>query len=100
MTIRHIVIWTMAADDAATRADQAAEVARRLRALRGVVPSIRALEASVNSVDVPGNADVVLIADFEDEAGLEAYQSHPQHKEVGAYIRSVTAARAAVDFAV
>ena len=100
MTIRHVVTWGMAAEDAATRAAHAAEVADRLRALDGVVESIRAIEVGLNSVDVAGNADVVLIADFDDEAGLQAYQTHPAHQEVAGFIRNVTGARAAVDFEV
>jgi len=39
----------------------------------------------------------VLVADFDSVADLEAYQVHPAHEEVVAYVRSVAAARAAVD---
>jgi len=45
MTLRHVVMWTMAAGDAATRAEHAGEVARRLSALvvmsRDVVSATR-----------------------------------------------------------
>ena len=41
MTIRHVVSWKLAAEDDAVRAEQAAEVARRLNALDGVVPQLR-----------------------------------------------------------
>ncbi len=97
MTIRHIVTWGMAADDPAVRAEHAAEVAARLRALDGVVESIRALTVGVNVLDIPGNADVALVADFDDAAGLAAYQTHPAHEAVVGFIRSVTGSRSAVD---
>lgn len=100
MTIRHIVAWTLAADDADTRADQAAEVARRLNALVGVVPSIRSLSAGANVAYPEVNGHVAVVADFDDLAALEAYQVHPAHQEVAAYVRSVVASRIAVDFEV
>ncbi|MCT9820731.1 Dabb family protein [Microbacterium sp. W1N] len=100
MTIRHIVAWKMAAEDAGTRAEQAAEVARRLHALVGVVPSIRTLSAGPNVAYPEGNADVAVVIDFDDLAGLDAYQTHPAHQETAGYIRSVAGGRLAVDFEV
>lgn len=100
MTIRHVVAWQLAAEDADTRAEQAAEVARRLRSLVGVVPSIRALSAGPNAAYAHANVDVAVVIDFDDVPGLDAYQTHPAHQEVAAYIRSVVAGRMAVDFEV
>lgn len=100
MTIRHVVAWKLAAEDADTRAQQAAEVARRLAGLVGVVPSIRALSAGPNAAYADANVDVAVVMDFDDVAGLDAYQTHPAHQEVAAYIRSVVAGRMAVDFEV
>ena len=98
MTVRHVVAWKMASDDAGVRAEQAAEVARRLAALVGVVPSIRALSAGANVAYPDGNADVAVVIDFDDLEGLEDYQVHPAHQEAAAYIRSVAGGRMAVDF--
>ncbi len=98
MTIRHVVGWKLAAEDAETRAEHAAEIARLLHALVGVVPSIRSLSAGVNVAFPDTNADVAIVADFDDIEGLEAYGAHPAHLEVVAYVRSVVASRLAVDF--
>ncbi len=98
--IRHVVIWKMAADDADTRAEHAAEVARLLRGLVGVVPVIRSLSVGVNVAVPESNADVSLVIDLDDLDALEAYQTHPAHQEVAGYIRSVTGGRMAVDFEV
>lgn len=100
MTIRHIVAWKLAADDAAVRAEHAAEVARRLQSLMGVVPTLRSLSAGPNAAYADVNGDVALVADFDDVAGLDAYQVHPAHQEVAAYVRSVVSSRIAVDFEV
>ena len=95
--IRHVVSWKLAAEDAAVRAEQAAEVARRLNALMGVVPELRAVSAGANVAHPDVNWDVTLVADVDSLEDLEAYQVHPAHQEVGAYLRSVVASRAAVD---
>ncbi|WP_460796999.1 Dabb family protein [Microbacterium sp. GXF0217] len=100
MTIRHVVMWKLASADAAERAAQAAEVARRLNALSGVVPELLAISAGANSLYPDANWDVTLVSDFADAAALEAYQLHPAHEEAAAYIRSVVSGRVAVDFEV
>ncbi|MFK4759996.1 Dabb family protein [Microbacterium sp. ZW T5_45] len=98
MTIRHVVTWKLAAEDAAVRAEQAAEVARRLNALDGVVPQLRSISAGANAAYPDANWDVTLVADFDSIEELEAYQVHPAHEDVVAYVRSVVASRVAVDF--
>ncbi len=100
MTIRHVVAWTLAAEDPETRAEHAAEVARRLQSLADVVPSVRSLSAGPNLAYPDVNGHVAIVADFDDLDGLEAYQVHPAHLEVVTYVRSVVASRIAVDFEV
>jgi hypothetical protein len=98
MTIRHVVTWKLASQDAAERGAQAAEVARRLNALEGVVPQLRSISAGANAAYADVNWDVTLVADFDSIEALEEYQVHPAHEEAAAYIRSVVASRVAVDF--
>ena len=69
--IRHIVSWKLAAEDADLRAEQAADVARRLNALDGVVPQLRAISAGANVDNPDTNWDVTLVADFDSIAALE-----------------------------
>lgn len=96
--LRHVVTWKLASEDAAERGQQAAEVARRLNALDGVVPQLRSISAGANSVYPEANWDVTLVADFDSIEALEQYQVHPAHEEAAVYIRSVAASRVAVDF--
>jgi hypothetical protein len=100
MTIRHVVAWKLAAADAATRAEQAAEISRLLHTLPSLVPEIRDLEVGINALELEGNFDVVLIADFDDEDALQRYGAHPEHQKVASYIHSVVADRTAVDYRV
>lgn len=98
--IRHVVAWKLAAEDDAVRAAHAAEVARRLNALDGVVPQLRSISAGANVAYPDTNWDVTLVADVDSIEALEEYQVHPAHEEVVAYVRSVVASRVAVDFEV
>lgn len=98
MTIRHIVLWKLASEDADERAAHAAGIAERLRSLVGVVPAIRRLAVEDNVAYPEVNADVALIMEVDDLEALEAYQTHPAHQEAAGYIRSVVAARMGIDF--
>jgi hypothetical protein len=98
MTLRHVVSWKMASEDPAERAEHAAGIVQRLEGLVGVVDEIGALSVGVNTAYPDANWDVALVADFADLAALEAYQVHPAHQEVVAYVRAVSGARSAVDF--
>ena len=91
--------WKLRTEDPAERAAQAAKVSADLGALREVVPSIVDLSIGPDVVG-GGNWDVALVADFADRAGLDAYQTHPDHQAVAGYIRSVVSDRVAVDFEV
>lgn len=97
MTIRHVVMWKLATEDPAERAEQIERMSQKLRGLVGVVPSLASLTVGPDVVG-GGNWDVCLVTDFADRAGLDEYQVHPSHQEVAAYVRSVVSERAAVDF--
>lgn len=72
--------------------------AQKLQALMGAVPSLRSLETGLDFMGSERSYDLVLIATFDDRAGLEAYDKHPAHQEVRKYIHSVREASVAVDF--
>lgn len=98
MTIRHIVMWTLAAEDEGTKAAHAAEIASRLGGLVGVVEEIQSLTVSTNVAYPEQNSDVVLVADYADLEALDRYQKHPAHQEAAAFVRSVVSSRASIDF--
>jgi hypothetical protein len=98
VSIRHIVLWKLAADDADTRALHAEQVEERLLSLRAEIPEILHLEVGRNVAYPQTNWDIVLVSEFADVEALERYQVHPAHQEAGVFIRSVVADRAAIDF--
>lgn len=98
--LKHLVSWRLADADAAEKAERAEKIAEVLSALVGVVPSIRSLAVGNDVVHGETNWDLGLVIDFDDEAGLEQYQVHPEHQKAAAYIRSFVAERVTVDFIV
>ncbi|KAA9111490.1 Dabb family protein [Microbacterium rhizomatis] len=97
MSIRHIVLWRLAADDADTRAVHAEEMTQQLEGLADVIDEIESIQVRPN-VAFPGtNWDVALVADFADTAALERYIEHPAHQKVVGFVREVTSERAAID---
>lgn len=98
--LRHIVTWKMNGQTADLRQQQTEEVAKALRELKGVVPSVQELAVYANELHADKNWDVVLVADFADSDALDKYNAHPEHQEVVKLISKHAADRAGVDFTV
>lgn len=98
--IRHIVLWRLAADDPAQKATQIASLRDRFAALVPIIDGTRSLEIVADVDRTDGNWDVALIGDYDDHAALDAYQVHPAHQDVAAYVRSLVTARVCIDFEV
>ncbi|QNE45697.1 Dabb family protein [Glaciihabitans sp. INWT7] len=98
--LKHVVSWKVADAASPEGQEKIASIVAGLESLVGVVPSIRALSVGPTVVTSPDHWDLALIVDFDDEVGLEAYQVHPEHQKVGAFIRSQITAQASVDFLV
>lgn len=98
--LRHIVSWKLTGETPAEVDGQYARIKSELEALDALVPEIRSISVKRNVLNPGQNFDVAVVADFDNEAGLVAYLVHPAHLEAGSYIKSVTQARACVDFIV
>jgi hypothetical protein len=97
--IRHIVTLRLSGVTLADRDTQFAQVRVRLEALADVVPGILAISVGRDLGRVATHWPVVLVADFRDVEALEAYQAHPRHVEVLAWLNDgVVVDRATVDY--
>ncbi|MDM7889022.1 Dabb family protein [Curtobacterium sp. RHCJP20] len=94
--IHHVVSWTVRSDlDRSVTIERIREL---LTGLVGTIGSIRSLQV-VENVAYPGkNQDVAVVATFDDLAGLDEYQVHPDHQAAAAEIRELVTGRAAVDW--
>jgi quinol monooxygenase YgiN len=68
--------------------------------LRGRIPGLLQLEVGVDTSGVDYACDVVLVSDFESQAALDAYASHPEHLRVRKELGELRTARHQVDYAV
>lgn len=94
--LRHVVLLHLRPDAPAGRA---AEIADALRRLPETVGSIRSYEVGLDAGLADGNADVVVIADFDDPDGFRSYRDHPDHvRVIEELIAPALAQRSAVQF--
>jgi hypothetical protein len=85
--LRHVAMFRFKEDST----DEQKHAARgRLASLMGQVPSLRAMTVGLDIRRNPNNWDMVLVADFDDKAGLEAYFANPIMKAASDYVASVT----------
>jgi hypothetical protein len=94
--INHVVSWTLREE--LDRAESIERIRTLLVGLNGVVGSIRSIEVVENVAYQGKNADVAVVATFDDLAGLDEYQVHPQHHAAAAEIRGMVTARSAIDW--
>src|SRR5574344_2002713 len=89
--VRHIVFWKLQAQaNGKPAAENGRKMVELLLALKDKVPGALALEAGVDINRSPAAWDVALYTQFPDKATLDAYQVHPEHLKVVAFIKSVT----------
>ncbi|RDJ22866.1 Dabb family protein [Bosea caraganae] len=91
--IRHIVFFT------ASRPEDIETIRTGLQRL-GDIPHVSAFEVVLNrKVDPLGNEiDVVVYAEFADEAALAAYKAHPVYAETTDRVRPLRELRYSADF--
>ncbi len=96
--LRHIVAWNY--KDGFTESENkenAQKVKEELEALKDIVNGIIELKVNINTLS-SGNRDIILNSLFEDEKALDAYQIHPEHVRVGAFIGTVVQNRTCIDY--
>jgi len=69
-----------------------------LENLMGAVPSLRSIDVGINFIEADRAMDLSIIAVFESKGGLDAYDQHPEHQKVVAFIKSVVEYSKAVDY--
>jgi len=93
----HIVCWKYKADtDPAMRASHIA----RLKALKALIDPVRTFEIGSDILHLHRSFDTGLVATFADEAGLEAYTVHSEHRKVAAFGKEISEQVVSVDFLV
>ena len=97
--IKHIVMWNVRGDTPAEKAQGIARLQRSFESLRGRIPGLLHLEIGVDSSGIDYACDVVLYSEFESQAALDAYGTHPEHVRVKNEVADLRIARHQVDYA-
>jgi hypothetical protein len=94
--ITHIVFLNIKVD--LNKSDVLKELESRLLALNNTIPTLKHLEFGKDFNGSEAAFDAALYSTFDTKEDLNAYQIHPEHEKVKAYIGKVTAKRAVVDY--
>lgn len=98
--IKHIVMWNVRGDTPAEKARGIAQIQRSFASLQGRIPGLLHLEIGADSSRIDYACDVVLYSEFESQAALDAYTTHPEHLRVKNELLDVRTARHQVDYGV
>ncbi len=71
-----------------------------LEELEASIGSLLKMEVGINFSTRPSAHDLVLIADFGDDAGLNIYRDHPEHIKVLDYLKTVVSKTSVVDYSI
>lgn len=96
MILRHVVMMKFNDDQNVERISS--EIKQLLEALVSSVEPLKAMEVGLNISKKPSAYHLVLTADFDDEAGLDAYRSHPDHVKILNRMKDTVEKVAAVDY--
>jgi hypothetical protein len=96
--IKHIVMWNVRGDSPAEKATGIARLEKAFASLRGKISGLIHLEIGVDSSRVDYACDVVLYSEFESQAALDAYGSHPEHLRVKNELAELRTTRHQVDY--
>jgi len=97
--VKHIVMWRLKENaHGYERAENAKLFREKLEGLAGRIPGLLSIEAGIDFSCSSASYDVVLYSVFSDREALDAYQVHPEHEAVKAFIVEAAAERAVVDY--
>ncbi len=94
--LRHIVMMKFKDREKAKEISE--KVKEMLDNLVPVVDSLKRMEVGINVNTKPAAFDVVLTADFDDEAGLNEYRAHPDHVKILYFMKNSVEKTTVVDY--
>ena len=91
-------MWNVRGGTAEEKAQGIDQLRRSFAGLLGKVPGLQHLEIGVDSSRVDYACDVVLYSEFESQAALDAYATHPEHLRAKQELAGLRVARHQVDY--
>lgn len=91
----HIVLFQFKEEN---KVENLARVKAMLEALPSQIDTLKSMEVGIDISRSERSFDLSLLSIFDDQAGLDAYVSHPAHQEVVSLIKEVTVLSKVVDY--
>jgi len=98
--LKHIVMWNLRGDTPEEKTKARGLLKEKFESLRGQIPGLLHLEVGVDSSRAGYACDVVLYSEFDSQASLDGYATHPAHLRVREELGDLRIARHQVDYAV
>ena len=99
--IVHIVFWRLhPTANGTSKSDNALAIKERLEALRSIMPGLRRLDVGIDFAGTEQSSDIALYTEFDSREALDAYQVHPAHQDVAAFLAPLRNERRVVDYEV
>ena len=98
--IRHVVMWNVRGATPEEKRRNLERLRASFHSLRGRVPGLLHLEVGIDHSRIDYACDCVLVSDFESQAALDAYASHPEHLRVKQEVGDLRTHRYQVDYEV
>jgi hypothetical protein len=92
--LMHIVLFKLKN----RRPEEVVKAREKLLSLSGRVPQLRSLEVGEDIIHAERSYDLALLATFDSLSDMQAYQVHPNHIEVGEYMRGIYETIVSVDY--
>ena len=96
--VKHIVMWNVRGDTPEQKQQSAMLLKSAFESLSGKIPGLTKLEVGLDVSAVDYACDVVLYSEFDTQASLDAYASHPEHLRVKQVVGDIRIARHQVDY--
>jgi hypothetical protein len=98
---KHIVLWKLKESAGGrSRAENAQLMKERFEEIANMLDGLRHLEVGIDLLHTDASADVILYTEFENRAAYEAYNDHPAHKALSAFIGDLRTERRVIDYEV
>ncbi|WP_028219801.1 Dabb family protein [Paraburkholderia oxyphila] len=96
--IKHIVMWKVAGETQEEKLESIQKVKSAFDGIADVVPGLTRVEIGVDVSRIDYACDVVLYSEFESQAALDNYITHPAHLKLKEDLAGVRVARYQVDY--
>ena len=99
--IKHVVMWRLKEfANGVNKEENTRKLKSHLESLKSKIKEIKRIEVGINITISEAASDVVLYSEFDSMGDLEAYQRHPEHTKIVAFVNEVRLERRVVDYEV